>query len=54
MRLTAPTKNVFWISVAIAVIGLVFFFIPATKDYSVFVALVAYILLALGVALKGF
>ena len=54
MRLNAPKKILFWISVVIAVIGLVFFFIPAVKDFAVFVALSAFILLALGNVLKGF
>lgn len=54
MRLNQPTKTVFWISVIIAVAGLVLFFIPAAKDFAVFVALAAYVLLALGNTLKGF
>ena len=54
MRLTPPTKNVFYLSVILAVVGLVFFFVPAVAGYAFWVALIAYVLLALGVALKGF
>jgi hypothetical protein len=54
IRLTPPRKIVFWISVVIAILGLVAFFVPALKEFAVFIALVAYVLLALGNILKGF
>ena len=54
MRLTPPTKNVFWISVVVAVLGLVFYFVPAVAGYAFWVVVVAYVLLALGNTMKGF
>ncbi len=54
MRLNPPTKNVFWISVILAVLGLVFFFVPAVSAYAFWVLVIAYVLLALGNTLKGF
>jgi hypothetical protein len=56
MRLTPPTKNVFWISVVVAAVGLiaklgvVAFLVP----FAFWLVLIAFVLLALGVALKGF
>jgi hypothetical protein len=56
MRLTPPTKNVFWISVAVAVIGLIASFgvVAFLTPFAFWLVLIAYVLLALGVALKGF
>ena len=54
MKLTPPTKNVFWISVVLAALGLVFYFVPAVAGYAFWVVLVGYVLLALGNAMKGF
>lgn len=56
MRLNPPTKNVFWISVVVAVIGLVArlglvgFLVP----YAFWLMLVAFVLLVLGNTMKGF
>ncbi len=52
MKLTPPTKNVFWISVVVAAVGLIakFGFIAFLTPF----ALVAFVLLALGNALTGF
>lgn len=54
MQLTPPTKKVFWISVIVAIVGLVFYFVPAVAAYAFWLMLVAFVLLALGVAMKGF
>ena len=56
MKLTPPTKNVFWISVALAVLGLVgrYLSVPFLSDYYFYFVLVGYIVLALGNTLKGF
>jgi len=56
MRLTPPTKNVFWISVVVAVIGLIASFgvVGFLTPFAFWLVLIAYVLLALGVALKGF
>ncbi len=55
MKLSAPTQIVFLISVAVAVIGLlaalgILSFVPVA---SVWIMLVAYIILAVGCLLKG-
>lgn len=56
MKLTPPTKSVFWISVVLAVLGLVgrYLSVPFLSDYYFYFVLVGYILLALGNMLKGF
>lgn len=57
MRLTPPKKIVFWISVVLAVLGLVAFFVPALQFFAgihFWLVLVAYVLLVLGLILKGF
>ncbi len=56
MRLTPPTKNVFWISVVFAVVGLVatFVSIPVLSGIAFWLVVVGYVLLFLSVALKGF
>lgn len=56
MRLTPPKKIVFWISLILAVLGLIAYFvsIPFLSEYKFWVVLVGYALLALGNAVKGF
>ena len=54
MMLSPPKKIVFYISVLLAVVGLVAFFVPAIEAYSFWLVLVGYVLLALGNILKGF
>ncbi len=56
MKLTPPTKNVFWISVVLVVLGLVgrYTNVPILSDYYFYFVLVGYVLLALGNAMKGF
>jgi hypothetical protein len=56
MRLTAPTKNVFWISVVVAIVGLIakLGVVAFLTPYAFWLMVVAFVLLALGVALKGF
>ncbi|MBN2386721.1 MAG: hypothetical protein JXB85_06835 [Anaerolineales bacterium] len=55
MKLTPPTKLVFWITVALAVIGLVAFFvtIPFLSAIAFWLVLAAYVLLVLALLLKG-
>ncbi len=55
-RLSAPTKIVFLISLIIAIVAVisVFFFIPLISLNAIWVAIVAYIVLAAGCLLKGF
>ena len=56
MQLTPPTKNVFYVSVLLAVLGLLGFLdvIGALSDYAFWLAFVGYVLLALGNTMKGF
>jgi hypothetical protein len=56
MKLTPPTKNVFYISVALVVLGVIgrYLNVPFLSDFYFYFVLVGYIVLALGNALKGF
>ncbi|MCD6576540.1 MAG: hypothetical protein J7K66_00830 [Anaerolineaceae bacterium] len=56
MRLTSPTKNVFWISTVLSALGLVAFFvsIPFVSANKFWFVVVGNVLLWLGVYMKGF
>ena len=56
MKITAPTKNVFWIATALSVLGLVasFVSIPFVSANAFWFVVIGNVLLWLGVALKGF
>jgi hypothetical protein len=56
MKLTPPTKNVFWISVVVAVVGLIakFGILGFLAPYAFWLVVVAYVLLFLGNTMKGF
>lgn len=56
MKLTPPTQNVFWISVVVAAVGLVakFGFLSFLAPFAFWLVVVAFVLLALGVVMKGF
>lgn len=56
MRLTPPTKIVFYISVVLAVVGLIanFVTIPVLSDFSFWLVVAGYVLLFLGNTMKGF
>jgi len=56
MRLTPPTKNVFWISVVVAVVGLVakFNLVAFLTPFAFWLLLIAFVLLVLGNTMKGF
>ena len=55
MNLTPPTKNVFYVSVVLAVIGLLgsFVSIPFVSTYAFWFVVVAYVVLLLGNTMKG-
>jgi hypothetical protein len=55
MKLNAPTKNFWWISVILAVLAVVgqFVAIPFVSVYSFWVITVGFVLLALSTVLKG-
>jgi hypothetical protein len=54
-RLSAPTQVVFLISLILAIIALVgvFVVIPFVSLYAFWIAIIAYIVLALGCVMKG-
>lgn len=55
MRLTAPTKNVFYISILAMVVGFVlYFFFDDLNDLGYLITLGGGILMTAGVGLKGF
>ena len=56
MRLSPPTKVVFYISIAFAAIGLLanYVTIPVLSGFAFYLVLIGYILLFLGNTLKGF
>ncbi len=53
--LSAPTQVVFLISLIIAIIALIGFFvaIPVVSAYAFWIAIIAYVVLALGCVMKG-
>lgn len=56
MNLNAPSQVVFWIAVVIAIIAIIGFFaptIPVIGPYAFWVAIIAFIVLAGGVLMKG-
>jgi len=56
MRLTPPTKNVFWISVVVAAVGLIakFGVVAFLTPFAFWLVVVAFVLLVLGNTMKGF
>lgn len=56
MSLTPPKKSTFYISLVLAVLGLIgsFVTIPFVSAYAFWFVLVGYVVLALGMFLKGF
>jgi len=53
MRLNAPKVITFWIAVALAILGLLFFFIPAVAAFAFWLLLIGFIVLMLGNFVKG-
>jgi hypothetical protein len=56
MRLNPPTKNVFYLSAALAAVGLIaeIITIPFLSSVAFWIVLVGYVLLFLGNTMKGF
>lgn len=56
MRLSAPTKNVFWISVVVAAVGLIakLDVVAFLTPFAFWLLVVAFVLLVLGNTMKGF
>ncbi len=53
MRLTPPKKITFWIAVILAVLGLIGFFVPALSLFYFWLLLAGFVLLVLGLLIKG-
>lgn len=51
--LNAPKVITFWIAVALAIIGLIFFFLPVVAAFAFWILLVAFIILMLGNLVTG-
>lgn len=56
MKLSTPTKLVFWLSTALAVLGIIgkFVAIPFVSSYNFWLVAAGFVLLWLGNVLKGF
>jgi hypothetical protein len=54
MKLSAPKKIVFYVSLVLIIAGLLGFFITTLADFQLWFVLAGYVLLALGNLLKGF
>ena len=54
MKLTPPKQITFWISIALAVLGLVALFaIPAIAAYAIWIVLAGFVLLVVALLVKG-
>ncbi len=53
MKLNPPKMITFWISVALGVIGLIGNFIPLLSPYAFWILLVGFVVLVLGLLIKG-
>lgn len=56
MKISRPTKNVFWIALILGVIGLLakLVTIPVVSPYAFWVLLAGFVLLVMGNTMKGF
>jgi hypothetical protein len=56
MKLTPPTKTTFWISVILVALGLIGMFvtIPFVSGFAFWFVFIGYVVLLLGLLLKGF
>ena len=53
MNLSKPKNITFLVAVVLAVLGVIFLFVPAVATYAFWLVLVAFVLLALGNFVKG-
>ena len=55
MRLSAPTQLIFLVSLALAIFALIAFLvrIPNVSPHAFWIAIIAYVVLAVGCALRG-
>jgi len=56
MKLSPPTKLVFWISVILAALGIIgsLVSVPVVSGFALWLVVIGYVLLFLGNVLKGF
>lgn len=54
MNFNPPKKTTVYLSLIIAVLGLVAFFVPAVSAFAFWVLLVGYLVLVAGLLVKGF
>ena len=53
MALNPPKQITFWISVVLGLLGLVSFFVPAMATFAFWLLLVGFVVLVLGLTVKG-
>ena len=51
--MSAPKKNTFWIAIALAILGLIFLFLPFVGVAAFWILLIGFIILMLGSLVKG-
>jgi hypothetical protein len=53
MRLNPPKMLTFWISIALGVLGLISIFVPSMLAYAPWILFVGFVVLVLGLTVKG-
>lgn len=53
MKMNPPKKITFYIAVALAVVGLIFYFLPAAAAFAFWVLLIAFAVLVASLVVKG-
>ena len=53
MRLNPPKMITFWVSIALGVLGLISLFVPSMLTYAPWLLLVGFVVLVLGLTVKG-
>lgn len=53
MNLSAPKNVTFYVSVVLAVVGLIGYFVASLSPFAPWLMLIAFVVLALGVLLEG-
>jgi hypothetical protein len=53
MRLNPPKMLTFWISIVLGVLGLISIFVPSMATFAPWILLVGFVVLVLGLTVKG-
>lgn len=53
MRLNPPKMLTFWISIALGVLGFIGFFVPSISAFAFWLLFVGFVVLVLGLTVKG-